>query len=362
MFRINRKIQISAVQFCVFYPAFIYTMCNAFTLPKFLKWFYFKGGTEFSALIAFLIIGLCLFIFLFTLLSHRKTIKPLAILFAVLSAPSAYFIYKYGVAIDRSMLMNVINTNPTEVSDLLSLRMIPYMLVLMGVPIVLTSITRIHFADSGRYLLGSAKVIVGALSLVVGLLYWQFNGISRAVNSSNKYVIQTLIPINYLQGFGSMAQNSIESALRKHGKKIAFTGRVTSNENLVVVLVIGESSRQQNFSLYGYRRQNTNPLLSKEKNLHVLNGTAKKGSTLYALPEILVKNDVPLPLATHALGIETSCYVNYTLYDNCDAVGEVPVSNCKYKTCYDGDVVPMLSDNLKSLGKLSHSKFKMRPR
>jgi lipid A ethanolaminephosphotransferase len=69
---------------------------------------------------------------------------------------------------------------------------------------------------------------------------------------------------------------------------------------------------------------------------------------LYALPEILVKNDVPLPLATHALGIETSCYVNYTLYDNCDAVGEVPVSNCKYKTCYDGDVVPMLSDNLKS--------------
>jgi glucan phosphoethanolaminetransferase (alkaline phosphatase superfamily) len=65
-----------------------------------------------------------------------------------------------------------------------------------------------------------------------------------------------------------------------------FPGRVTSAENLVVVLAIGESSRQENFSLYGYRRQNTNPLLSKEKDLHVLNGIAKKGSTLYALPEI----------------------------------------------------------------------------
>jgi glucan phosphoethanolaminetransferase (alkaline phosphatase superfamily) len=61
-----------------------------------------------------------------------------------------------------------------------------------------------------------------------------------------------------------------------------------------------------------------------------------------------VKDDVPLPLATKSLGIETACYVNYTLYDNCDAVGEIPVSHCKHPTCYDEDVIPLLSDNLKS--------------
>lgn len=348
MIRINRKIEVSALQFCIFYPAFIYTISNVLNLPKFLKWFYFKGNTDFSALISFFIIGLCLFIFLFTLLAHRKTIKPVAIVFALLSAPSAYFIYKYGIAIDRSMLMNVINTNSTEVSDLLSVRMIPYMLVLMALPIGLTLITRIRFSDSGHYLVSSVKLIAGSLSLAVGLVYLQFNGISRAVNSSNKYVIQTLIPINYLQSFGSLAQHSIEDYLRLHGKKVEFSGRVTSTDNLVVVLAVGESSRQQSFSLYGYRRQNTNPLLSKEKNLHVLNGIAKQGSTLYALPEIFVKDDVPLPLATKSLGIETACYVNYTLYDICDAVGEIPVSNCKYKTCYDEDVIPLLSNNLKS--------------
>jgi len=348
MIRINRKIHVSALQFCIFYPTFIYTISNALSLPKFMKWFYFKGSTEFSALISFFIIGLCLFIFVFTLLAHRKTIKPVAIIFAVFSAFSAYFINKYGIVIDRTMLMNVLNTNSTEVSDFMSLHMIPYLLVLMVFPIGLILMTPIRFLDSGHYLVSSAKLCASTLVLAVGLVYLQFNGISRAVNSSNKYVIQTLIPINYLQSFGSIVQNSAEDYLRLHGKKIEFSGRVTSTENLVVVLAIGESSRQQNFSLYGYRRRNTNPLLSTEKNLHILNGIAKKGSTLYALPEILVKDDVPLPLVTKSVGIETACYVNYTLYENCNAVGEIPVSNCKYKTCYDEDVVPLLSNNLKS--------------
>ena len=344
----NKRIHVSALQFCIFYPALIYASSNALSLPKFIKWFYFKGGTELLALISFFIVGLCLFIFLFTLLAHRKTIKVVAIIFAVLSAASAYFINKYGIAIDRTMLMNVINTNPTEVRDLLSVHMVPYLLFLMALPVGLTLMTRIQFSGSGRYLLSSAKLCAGSLLLAVGLLYLQFKSISRAVNSSNKYAIQTLIPINCVQSFASVAQNSIESYVRSHGKKIEFTGRVTSTENLVVVLAIGESSRQQNFSLYGYRRKNTNPLLSKEGNLHVLNGIAKKGSTLYALPEILVKDDVPLPLMTKSLGIETACYVNYSLYDNCDAVGEIPVSHCKYGTCYDEDVIPLLSTNLKS--------------
>lgn len=45
---------------------------------------------------------------------------------------------------------------------------------------------------------------------------------------------------------------------------------IKDNEKSVVVLVIGESARSQNFSLYGYGK-NTNPLLSKTKNLFHFN-------------------------------------------------------------------------------------------
>jgi glucan phosphoethanolaminetransferase (alkaline phosphatase superfamily) len=40
--------------------------------------------------------------------------------------------------------------------------------------------------------------------------------------------------------------------------------------------------------------------------------------------------------------------VNYTLYDNCAAVGETKVANCAHGgKCYDEDVIPLLAENLR---------------
>jgi lipid A ethanolaminephosphotransferase len=132
-------------------------------------------------------------------------------------------------------------------------------------------------------------------------------------------------------------------------KDVEIVGQVSSPGNLVVVLAIGEASRRKNFSIYGYDRRNTNPELQKIDGLHLLNAIAKLGSTLYALPQILDKKDVKLPMIVSRLGIPTSCYVNYTLYDNCASVGETKVSNCGHGgKCYDEDVVPLLGDSLKT--------------
>ncbi len=69
---------------------------------------------------------------------------------------------------------------------------------------------------------------------------------------------------------------------------------------------------------------------------------------MYALREILEKDGIKLPVVSKA-GIPTSCYVNYTLYDNCASVGETKVSNCGHDgKCYDEDVIPLLEENLKS--------------
>jgi lipid A ethanolaminephosphotransferase len=115
------------------------------------------------------------------------------------------------------------------------------------------------------------------------------------------------------------------------------------------VLAIGEASRRQSFSVYGYGRRNTNPVLQKTDGLHLLNGIATRGSTLYALPRILEKQNIKLPAIVAKAGIPTACYVNYTLYDNCASVGETKVSNCSHGArCYDEDVIPLLEANLKA--------------
>ena len=343
------KFKISHILFCISYSAVLYLIYNALNFDKIAKWFYVNNQIDYTTLIAFLVIGLCLFIAVFTLLAHRFTTKPLAIIFVILSGIAAYFSAKYNVVIDRTMIMNAMNTEPVDVKSLMSLQMLPYFLFLILLPILLILSVEIKFEKSARYLLASLKLILATILLGVVLLYANFDGIHRAANLSRKYIIHTLIPLNYIQSFGSILQHAVSDNLQKSEKKIEISGSISQQENLVVVLAVGETSRQQNFSLYGYKRQNTNPVLSKEKNLHLLNGKARIGSTLYALPEILVKHDVKLPAITSKLGINTSCYVNYTLYGICDSVGETKVANCGHGgNCYDEDVLPLLSDNLKS--------------
>jgi lipid A ethanolaminephosphotransferase len=129
--------------------------------------------------------------------------------------------------------------------------------------------------------------------------------------------------------------------------EIDITGQVESPGNLVVVLAIGESSRRRNFSLYGYRRRDTNPVLRTIDGLQLLNGVARRGSTLDALPEILEKENVKLPALVAMLGIPTVCLVNYTLYENCEAVGEIRTDRCGHDgKCYDEDVIRLLAENL----------------
>ena len=341
--------KISHTTFCVLYATFLYVIYNAINLGKITKWFYLGNKIDYVTLTAFFIIGLCGFIATFTLLAHRKTIKPVAIIFVILSAIAVYFSAKYDVVIDRSMIMNAIYTDTAEVHGLLSIQMIPYFLLLILLPILAILAIQIKFEDKAKYLLASAKLIITVLIIGITLVYTRFDGIQRATNISKKYIIHSLIPLNYIQSFGSILQHSIFAHHSKTAKNIEISGSISKQDNLIVVLAIGETSRQQNFSLYGYQRQNTNPTLSKEKNLHRLNGVARIGSTLYALPEILVKNDIPLPAITSKLGINTSCYVNYTLYGICDAVGETKVTNCGHGgVCYDEDVLPLLGDNLKS--------------
>lgn len=331
------------------YPTLLYVICNALNFDKITKWFYLKDQIDYITLAAFLIIGLCIFIAVFTLLAHRFTIKPLAIIFIILSAVASYFSAKYDVVIERSMIMNAINTDPDEVHSLLSTQMMPYFLFLILLPILVVLSLQITFEKPTKYLLSSLKLIISAFLLAVILIYTRFDGIQRATNLSRKYIIHTLIPLNYLQSFGSIIQHSLKDGHSKYVKSSEVSGSISAPGNLVVVLAIGETSRQDNFSLYGYNRKNTNPILSKEKDLHILNGKARIGSTLYALPEILVKKNVPLPTLTSKLGINTSCYVNYTLYGICDAVGETRVANCGHDgTCYDEDVLPLLDENLKS--------------
>ena len=156
----------------------------------------------------------------FALLAHRRTIKPLAILLTVVSAAATYFIAKYNVAIDSSMVLNTIHTDTTEVGQLLSVQMIPYVLFLIVLPVLIILSLDITFKASGKYLFASAGLIGATLSIAVGSLYANYNAIHRAGNVSNKYIVYSLVPINIISSTVSVVSKSLRPYLRS-GKKDA---------------------------------------------------------------------------------------------------------------------------------------------
>lgn len=340
------RFKVAHTRFAVVFSVLLYGVCNALNIDKLTRWFRHGRGYDYYALAAYLVAGLCLFLAFFVLLAHRWTVKPLAILFVAASATATYFISRYDVAVDRSMILNALHTDSTEVGQLLSVHMIPCVVLLIALPVLIIAPLDITFADKGAYLLASLKVVAIALVVAVVALYSSFRAILLAGNVSNKYIVYSLVPVNLVSGTMSAAWRSAKPYLRRT-KTVQVSGRVAAPGNLVVVLAIGESSRKKSFSLYGYERRNTNPVLQQTAGLHRLNGVARQGSTLFALPEILRKDDVDLPLIVSRLGIPTACYVNYTLYDLCAEPGETRVANCGHGgKCYDEDVVPLLERGL----------------
>ena len=341
------RFQISHVRFSIAYSLALYVVCNGLNIGRLAQWFHDADGLDYSALSAYLLAGLCLSTGVFTLLAHRLTIKPVAILLAICSAAVTYFIAKYGVAIDSSMLLNAIHTDVTEVGQLLSIQMIPYAVFLLIVPVIVISRADITFETSGRYLIGSVKLFAIVVVIALASLYAEYGAIFRAGNVSNKYIVYSLVPINIISSSVNVASKALKPFVTRHQQDIEFSAQVQAPGNLVVVLAVGESSRRKNFSLYGYDRRNTNPVLQKIDGLQLLDAVATRASTLYALPKILEKNGIKLTTVVSRAGIPSVCLVNYTLYDNCAAVGETKVSHCGHGgKCYDEDVIPLLAENL----------------
>jgi lipid A ethanolaminephosphotransferase len=336
-------------KFVVAFPTLLYLVCNAFHAAKLARWFQAKGGLDVLPFAAYLVAGLGLFIAVFALLAHRWTIKPAAIALTVASGAATYFIVKYDVVIDSSMVLNTLHTDATEVGQLLSWSMLPYGLLLVVLPILVILRCRITFAEGGRYLVSSIAVFGIALVVAIAALYANFNGIHRAANISNKNIVYTLVPINLIAGGSSAVSKSLRARFPIDAGEYDAPARITTTRDLVVVLAIGESSRRRNFGVYGYRRRDTTPRLAGIDGLHLLAGNATRGSTIYALRQILQKNGVKLPALVSRAGVPTSCLVNYTLYENCDRVGEIEVADCGHGgRCFDDDVVPLLDRALAS--------------
>lgn len=188
----------------------------------------------------------------------RYTGKFLVILFFILNAIALYFINTYNVIIDESMMGNVLNSNYEESSSFFSFKLILYVIVLGILPAIYVFRVRIKRESWKRFFLTfSITLLFIALVAYVNAPNW------RWIDKNSKRLGGLAMPWSY-------SVNTSLFYIHKHQenkKEILLPpATITDSEKSVVVLVIGESARKANFSLYGYQK-NTNPLLSQTPNL-----------------------------------------------------------------------------------------------
>ncbi|MDP3229132.1 MAG: phosphoethanolamine--lipid A transferase [Acidovorax sp.] len=206
---------------------------------------------------------------LLSLLAWRWTLKPAATLLMVMAAFGAYFMLAYGVAIDASMLTNVLQTDVHEAGDLLNWRMLGTVLALTVPPLwwlLRRPVQRLHplrqVAHNGLQLAGAVAVIVVCLLLV-------FQDFASTMRNHTKlrYLIN---PLNSVYALGNIATKP----LRMDTHKLLPIGRdaqlgasyAGQAKPSLLVLVLGETGRSGNFGLNGYARDTT-PLLSARTDL-----------------------------------------------------------------------------------------------
>lgn len=258
--------------------------------------------------VAFSVINIVL-----TLSSFLWLNRPLACLFILVGAAAQYFIMTYGIVIDRSMIANIIDTTPAESYALMT----PQMLLTLGFSGVLAALIacwiKIKPATSRlrSVLFRGANILVSVLLilLVAALFYKDYASLFR----NNKELVKSLSPSNSIVASWSWYshQRLANLPLVRIGED-AHRNPLMQNEKRknLTILIVGETSRAENFSLNGYPRE-TNPRLAKDNVVYFPNTASCGTATAVSVPCMF--SDMPREhykeeLAQH----QKACWISFS--------------------------------------------------
>ncbi|QUG76115.1 phosphoethanolamine transferase EptA [Erwinia sp. E602] len=207
-------------------------------------------------------------------------------LFVLVSAPAQYFIINYGIIIDRSMIVNIIDTTASESFALLTTQLLLVLLFTCVLPLLLMVWLRVrkpavlwkHLAGRLLSVLASVAVIL----LVALLFYKDYASLFR----NDKELVKSLSPSNTIAATLSWyrhQQMQNQPLVRIGLDARQNPDRLNGAKKSLTILVVGETSRAADFSLSGYGRQ-TNPLLAQDGVSYFPNTASCGTATAVSLP------------------------------------------------------------------------------
>lgn len=202
------------------------------------------------------------------LLTWGRAAKPVLCTLLVLSASVAYFMHRYGIAFDRAMFTNVMETDPAEVRELLNVGMATWIVGLGVLPAVAIAM----WPRAARGVVGTLAdklaTLLGLLLVAATILFFQSAAYASLFRNHRELRLQ-IVPTNYLSAAHGYAKKRLQPPREIERVSTGATrtpGTQQSKRPLVYVLVVGETMRASNLALNGYERP-TAPRLAARGNL-----------------------------------------------------------------------------------------------
>ena len=220
-------------------------------------------GGSFAILIA------ALSVILLSALCWRWTLKPILSIFLIAAALGGYFMLSYGVVIDNTMMVNVMQTDLRESRDLTSWKLLLTVLGFAILPMVWlwrVQVKRISVLGQIAHnilLLAAAA----ALSVLAVLPIYQDFASTMRNNIQLRFLVN---PLNSFYALGQLAYKPFQmddSILTPLGRDAKVGPSYAGQPKVpLLVLVVGETARSGNFGINGYARETTPELLKLQKN------------------------------------------------------------------------------------------------
>ncbi|MCU4413205.1 phosphoethanolamine--lipid A transferase [Acinetobacter sp. WU_MDCI_Axc73] len=332
----------------------------------------FSGFIQYSFIFVTFLILSGFYFFILQIFSWQHSAKALAIILIVLTGLSSYFVNQLGVNINPDQIQNVMQTDVDEAFDLLSVPFLLWIIQTVVLPLIVVFYIKIKPIQSVRSLVVDKSISLMIALLIMGLGLFSFYSQYAPIFRENRELKAQISPLNILSSSWSYAHRSTKDQnlpLIPYGEDAHQVNSAIQQPAKIMVLVVGETARAQNFSLNGYGKM-TNPELSQLDIVNFSQASSCGTQTSVSVPCMfsgMPRKNYDAALASHREGlldIAQRAGYQVTWIDNnsgckgtCDRIKNYIVPKdqpvykkwCKNGECHDAALLVALSDYLKQL-------------
>ena len=260
--------KISYFKVIIVYSLFITLIFNLHLIDYFEVNYHLKYANEFQERY-FLFTGYFLIFTttasIFFLVGQRYLLKPLIIIFVLVSAVNYYFLTVLGIIIDESIIQSTIDSfnerNCGEINDLLTFKYFLFLFFFGFSPSLLLFFIKIEYPNLKKEIAIRLITSIVLFSITLGLIYVNYKNIAF-ISRNTKQLKERVVPHYFLSNIKDY-YDAKRDANRTFLELNSKAKQLFPEDKMIGVIIVGETARSDRFSLNGHGKQ-TNPLLEKQ--------------------------------------------------------------------------------------------------